>query len=1167
MGVSLVIIQHMESSRGSLLDDILSRNTAMPVCFVKNKMRLQPKHVYIIPPHRSIKIAKKEFKLVKLKLESVVPHPIDAVFKELAKNYANKLVGIILSGTGSDGVIGLKEIKAQGGITFAQSEDSAQYSDMPHNAIFSGNVDLIMSPEDIASKCVELSKSSKEFYFGNKKSSRIITDGGEKAVALILELLKQYSGVDFPNYKRQTLIRRIERRMMLLMMDTVDEYLIYIKNNKSELQELFEDALINVTSFFRDPKVFSLLSKKVFPSILKNKTSGNPIRIWVPGVATGEEAYSIAIQLTEFFKDKTSLPEIKIFGTDISEKALAQARSGIYNDNIKANVSADRLRQYFTKTEQGFKIKRFIRDMCVFARHDLTRDPPFSNMDLISCRNVLIYLGDSIQKTVIPMLHYALKQEGNLLLSDSEGVGIFADLFASADKKHKLFSKKWATRNLALSYYTPHISLAQEELQNDMRPLNNSGLEDGPLADISRILLKRYVCASILINTNMELLQCWGDVSWCIQHKSGKATLNVLQLINEELVPDMRKLILEAFKKKQKIAAKKIQFFYKEEVKYVDIEAMPIRGKDKNGYYLLIIFKEAKFPLNKKSIMLKTAKKTIGKQSDDAKNHEIVILKEALNKNKEYLQSVIERAESASEELKSSLEELQSTNEELNSTNEELQTAKEELQSSNEELKTMNAEISNQNIELNVVNNDILNLLNCINIPIIMVGRDLCIRRFNPIAEKFLNLIPRDVGRKITDIQPKLEIIDLEKMIIDVVEELKIQEREIQDKNGRWHLIQIRPYKTTEHKIDGAVITLIDIDNIRRTAEMERLATVIRDSNDSVLLVNFAGKIIAWNKGAEKIYGWTEKEALTRTIFELIPQENIKNIKLLIKKIKNGELIDSFESKRIDKNKESIDVWATVTVLKDMNGQKTAFSLTERSTTRMRLLQAKLVQSEKLAAMGSIAAGVAHELNSPLAGLMLMVNSYAKKTKQGTIDAENFRDMTNACKYMAGIIQELSFFAKPEKEGLSRLNVNEEIVSALKLISGNLKEKSIKIQRDFEKNIKSMSGHKREVQQIALNLINNACDSMSGSGKLIIRTSNVDKSKIKLEFIDKGQGISKENLGKIFEPFFTTKKGKKGSGLGLAIVKSLVNEHNGTISVVSKKNKGTNFILIFPSIS
>ncbi|MBU1087020.1 MAG: PAS domain-containing protein [Candidatus Omnitrophica bacterium] len=503
----------------------------------------------------------------------------------------------------------------------------------------------------------------------------------------------------------------------------------------------------------------------------------------------------------------------------------------------------------------------------------------------------------------------------------------------------------------------------------------------------------------------------------------------------------------------------------------------------------------------------------------------------------------------------------------MRSTNEELQTAKEELQSSNEELRTMNDEISNQNIELNWVNNDILNLLNCINIPIVMVGRDLCIRRFNPVAEKFLSLIPRDVGRRITDIQPKLEIADLEKMIIDVVEDLKAQEREIQDKNGRWHLIQIRPYKTTEHKIEGAVITLIDIDNIRRTAELERLAAVIRDSNDSVLLVDFEGKIIAWNKGAEKIYGWSEREALFMSIFELIPQENIKQEKARIKRIKKGEMIDSFETKRVDKNKAILDVWVTVTLLKDNSGRRVAFSLTERNITNMRLIQEKLVQSEKMSAMGSIAAGVAHELNSPLAGLKLMINAYAKKTKQGTSEAENFIEMNDACQYMAGIIHELSFFAKPGKEPVDLLNVNEVIESVLKLIAGKIKEKSIKIQKDFEANIPNISGYKREVQQIVLNLINNACDSMSTNGKLIIRTRNTDNNKIKVEFIDNGQGIKKENLGKIFEPFFTTKKGKKGSGLGLAIVKSLVEAHNGTISVESKKNKGVTFILSFSSIA
>lgn len=1167
LGVSFVIIQHMEANRGSLLDEILSRNTAMPVCFAQNKQRLLANHIYIIPPLRNANIFNGEFNLTKLNSKIVIWHPIDAFFKILAQTYGNKLVGIILSGTGSDGVFGLKEIKALGGITFAQDEQTAQYPDMPHNAIASGNVDIIMRPEDIGKKCAEISNISSKFTLGQKKAPGIIPHDAGKSFELILDLLMQYSGVNFPEYKHPTLSRRIERRMMLLMIDTVEKYLAYIKNNKLELKELFEDVLINVTNFFRDPKAFVLLNKKVFPLIAKNKLSKNPIRIWVAGVASGEEAYSIAIQIAEFFKTRTMFPEVQIFGTDISEKALAQARRGLYNDNIKTDISPNILRQYFTQTEEGFKIKRSIRDMCVFARHDLTRDPPFCNMDLISCRNVLIYFGNSLQKIVLPMFHYALKPKGMLLLSDSEGVGSFTDLFNCAEKKYKLFSKKPGSVNLNQNYYVPFGNLYQGEPQDAMIPVNKTAFEDGELSDVSRILLNRYVATSILINSDLELLQSWGDISWCIQHKSGKATLNILQLVDQGLVNDMRSLILEAFKQKQKTTVKNIQFLYHDEVKYVDIEAIPIRLRDKSGYYLLIVFKETSASANKNCAEVKAVKTIIPKKSDDAKNKEIVFLKESVKKNKEYLQSVIEKSEATSEELKSSLEELQSTNEELRSTNEELQTAKEELQSTNEELKTMNDEVSNQNIELNTVNNDILNLLNCINIPIIMVGRDLCIRRFNHVAEKFLSLIPRDVGRRITDIQPKLEITDLEKMIIDVLEELKIQEREIQDKNGRWQLIQIRPYKTSEHKIEGAVITLIDIDNVRKTAELERLATVIRDSNDSVLLVDFKGKIIAWNKGAEKIYGWNEREALSMSIFELIPPENIKQEKARIKRIQKDEMVDSFETKRIDKNKSILDVWVTVTLLKDNSGHPVAFSLTERNTTKMRLIQEKLLQSEKMSAMGNIAAGVAHELNSPLAGLKLMINSYAKKIKPGTSEAENFFDMHNACEYMGGIISELSFFAKPQKEPVGLLNVNEEIESVLKLITGKIKEKSIKIKKDFEENIHQISGHKREMHQMVLNLINNACDSMSNNGKLIIKTRNADNNKIKIEFIDNGQGIKRENLEKVFEPFFTTKTGKKGSGLGLAIVKSLVASHNGTISVDSKKDKGTNFTLTFPSIA
>jgi two-component system CheB/CheR fusion protein len=845
-GLAYVIIQHLDPKHESMTTEILARETKMPVLEIEDGMLVEPNHVYVIPPNRNLGLSHGLLKLLP-RTQNREPHmPLNFFFQTLADERNEKAIGVILSGTATDGTIGLQVIKSVGGITLVQDPETAKYDGMPRSAIASGVVDFILSPKEIAA---ELTRIAKHPYLKSEvnNSDEQKPLGRDDILVRIFSLVRESSNTDFSHYKKNTVQRRIARRMLLQKIDDLADYAKFLENNPDEVKALFADILIHVTNFFRDNKVYEILKNKILPKYMKTRDTNLPFRIWVAGCSTGEEVYSLAMTFFEFqdeLGEKSKMSSnirtsLSIFGTDISESALQKARAAVYPESIAEDISKERLRKFFDKVEGGgYRIAKWLRDTCLFSKHDVTRDPPFAKVDLISCRNVLIYFDTDLHKFVLPIFHYALNPDGILVLGKSETVGGFTNLFALADKTNKIYFKKNVKVPLRIKlplgrYSAERLDPGQYGIKRTDIPTARTDFQ----RESDRIALSEYAPPSVVINDAMEIVQSRGRTAPFLELSSGLPSLNLFRMAHPELLGEL-KIAIQAARKKNNTVIKAGLAIHdgrksrKLSIKVVPLPALP-SSKD---HYFTIFFEEIKIDDAKQKTEPKTRSQMAKEKSQkDKQNFD---LEKRLESNLEYQQSLIEEYETSQEELVSTNEELQSTNEELQSTNEELETAKEELQSANEELTTINDELQTRNIETINLNNDLTNLLASVDIPIVMVSSDGKIRRFTPKAAKILKLIPSDAGRPIGDIKPNIQVPDLDQLVFEVMESMAMRELETQDNQGHWFQLQVRPYRTADNKIDGAVIALIDIDSIKRnTEELKKLAEDLKKAHDDAATI------------------------------------------------------------------------------------------------------------------------------------------------------------------------------------------------------------------------------------------------------------------------------------------------------------------------------------------
>jgi two-component system CheB/CheR fusion protein len=805
-GLALLLVSHLDPEQKSHLAPILSRVSRIPVLEATEGMAVEIDRVYVIPPGANMAMTDGHLTLSPRPPRPVPHMPIDHLFRSLAAIQKSRSVGVILSGNGSDGVIALQAIKAAGGVTFAQDESTARYPSMPRSAVLDGNVDHIMRPREIAHELERIARHPYTRHAEEPPADSPPSEGDH--VVEMINLLRARTSVDFTHYKKSTIRRRILRRMALKNLHDPREYLAWLQADDGEIQNLYQDFLIRVTQFFRDPAAFEALATKVLPAIVNERSTGPEIRFWVAGCSTGEEVYSLAISLLEYLEGRSQSTAIKILATDLNEAALEKARAGVYLDNIEIDVSPTRIRRFFVRQDGHYRVSKSVRELCIFSRHNVAQDPPFSRLDLISCRNVLIYMENSLQRRVIPRLHYALNPGRFLFLGSSESVGGSGEFFEVIDDHNRIFSRSPTVVNMPGDFGATGAWKDQTLVPGrvDAVPLWNA-LDVQKEAD--RVLLSRYAPVGVVVDETMTVFQFRGRTAAYLEPAPGMASMDLFRMLREGLLAEVRSATAQAKSENVAVARDGLQIEQGGTVRVIGIEVIPFKVPPSGIRFFLVMFHESS---TIEHGALTAAADTHPVDSDKR----VAQLQQEAVALREYLQSVIEEQESTNEELKSANEEILSANEELQSTNEELQTAKEEAQSANEELATVNDELRDRNVELGRVNDDLVNLLTGVNLPIVMVSRDLRIRRFTPLAEKAFHLIPSDVGRPISDIKPNLEVPDVAGLITAVIDSLTPYEGEVKDLGGRWYSLRIRPYVTLDNKIAGASIVLVDIDSIRR---------------------------------------------------------------------------------------------------------------------------------------------------------------------------------------------------------------------------------------------------------------------------------------------------------------------------------------------------------------
>jgi two-component system CheB/CheR fusion protein len=937
--MAIVFIMHLAPGHKSMLTELLARLTKMPVREIKNGMPIEVNHVYIIPPGTNISIAGGRLKLNKMKDAGLKRMPIDYFFRSLADELGNRGIGVILSGTATDGTLGAEAIKAEGGIIFAQDEKTAKYDGMPQSAVAAGCVDFVLSPKRIARELERIAKHPLISSAGLVKADKsIITP--DKGLGSIFDILRFAKGLDFTHYKTTTISRRVSRRMVLLKLENLKGYIKFLRDNKKEVEELYEDLLLKVTSFFRDQKVFHTLKKRVIPAILKNKTKNQGVRIWVPGCSSGEEAYSIAMCLIEAMGNKASAVPVQIFATDVSESGIDKARRGIYGKNIKDSITPERLKRFFTKIGDSYKVSKLLRDMCIFSKQNVFSDPPFSNLDLISCRNLLIYFQPVLQKNVFHKFHYALKPGGFLLLGNSEAANGYSNLFKTLDRKQRIFVKKYLSvepeLELGQQYY-PSKKLEIKE-KTDIKKGKETDIE----SMIERIVLGECAPCGVLINSDMEVVQFRGHTGRYLESAAGKPSLDIFKLAREGLFLPLRAAIYKARGTKHTVKIEAENVLYNGRRMRVNITVVPAKSGPLKEEFFLVLFDEIG-----RAIASKNSPKARGKSVKDEKYVESI--QKELSETKEYLQSVIEEQESANEEVKTANEEILSSNEELQSTNEELETAKEELQSSNEELITTNEELKNRNTEVVLLNNDLINLLSSINMPVVMMGTDLCVRRITPQAEKVLNIISSDVGRPISKIKLNVDIPDLEKTLLDVIESINPKTFEIKSIEGNWYSVYIRPYRTLDDKIDGVVAIFVDITERKKARQIIEEArqyaeNILETMREPLIVLDTDLKVISANKSFYRTFKVDPKETEGRFIYDLGNRQwNIPKLQTLLGEIlSKNKAIDNYE---IENNFETIGPKTMLFNARRLAAMRmiliTIEDITERKQMERELAQAK----------------------------------------------------------------------------------------------------------------------------------------------------------------------------------------------------------------------------------
>ena len=1161
-GMAFVVISHLDPTHASALPEILGRTTSMPVIEAVNEQAVEPNHVYVMPPGQDMTIDQGRLQL-QPRAGHTLHRPVDLFFRSLADDRRDQAIGVILSGTASDGTLGTRAIKGASGITFAQDE-SAQQSGMPHSAVADGFVDFVLPPAAIAEELVRISRLPRAI------AASTPTLAEEDAyLAQVLENVRNETGVDFTHYKAPTLRRRILRRMILQRKDALRDYAQLLQDLPTEARALHDDLLIGVTSFFRDPESFEALTQSVFPALVNGRRNNEPLRIWVLGCSTGEEAYSLAIALTEFLETSQVAVPIQIFASDVNSGGIERARAGVYPSDIAQDVSPERLARFFVALDGHFRIAKSIRDVCVFSRHNVLIDPPFSRIDLVSCRNLLMYLQTTLQRDVIHNLHYALTTDGVLWLGNADSVGFQQGLFDTIDLQHKIFRRRAGT----VSH--PALRVGPSKRQVSARPANRHDIAGDVdlLKESDRVLLSRFSPAGVLVSAGLEILQYRGNVAPYISPAAGKPSLHLMQVLDRQLQVAVRAAIARCEAGEESVSDQRARLISDHgDERTVAIEVIQI-GPGGQGF--LILFGEDRvagvrnFPVDPS----RTGAATV---SDDEL---LARVSKELADTQAYLQSLIDDQQTAHEDLESAHEEAQSANEELQSINEELETSKEEIQSANEELTTLNEELQHRNTELLRSNSDLSNLLGSTHVSVVFVGLDRSIRNFTAAAAALLGLRSADVGRPLRDLRLN-NIADLDAPIAHTIQTLEVFEQNMQDEAGRWLSVRIRPYRTIDNQIDGAVVVFVDIDALIRGRLYAE--SIIATVPAPLVVMDDRFIIVTANPAFYRMFHTAERDTEGRSFFDIrdrtFDQPELRE--LIQRVLPDDRPIVDFRLNAVKEGRQPEVTLVNATRLVNAEGGRPLMLLSMEDVTERQ--HAESLRQQRVTELASadqskneFLAMLAHELRNPLAPIRTAAQLLGAPGVPARV-SENARIIIERqIQNMVRLIDDLLNVARITQGKidlrLAPLDLLAVVRRAAEVVQPQADERSQQLLVTLPAGPLYVLGDSTRLEQALGNVLTNASKFTNVNGRIWLRveskaTPHGDDAVVFVR--DEGIGIGAETLPHIFELF---KQGgpsphrAPGLGIGLALVRRIVELHGGGVQVRSAgADRGTEFEICLP---
>lgn len=1159
LGMAYVIVQHLSSDHESILAELLEKRTHMKVHVVSDGMKLEPDNLYVIPPATYMSIVDSHLSLSERNAGEKGHRVIDHFLESLAPVYQNNAIAVILSGVGSDGTIGVQAVKSEGGITFAQ-DDTALFQGMSRNAYESGYVDFVLSPEGIARELTALS----HLQYPLISSDETLTLNERERKKIHTMLLEKF-GVDFINYKDTTINRRIMRRMALNKLKDLEEYTKFLRHNGRELDLLYRDLLINVTSFFRDPPLFNNLAKKIFPTLFKNRKPNELVRIWIPGCSSGEEACSIGIALFEFLGEKALHTPIQIFATDLSEQVIEKARSGLYNKNSLQNISPQRLQKFFIKVDGNYQIIKPIRDICIFATHNLVKDPPFSRIDLISCQNLMIYLSFNAQQKVLQAFHYALKPDSFLILGKSETIGHENNLFEQFDKEFKIYQKKATTPHLYFDFFSnSRHTYSDYSKQDKIRTTNTT--ETDIEKETDKLILSRFSPASVVVNRDMQIIRFQGPISNYLQPASGKASLNLLKMVKDELVFELRTLLSYAKKEGQSTKKENIQIGENNMKREIDIEIIPIKAFSSESFYL-IVFNEN----NTGSVVIKPDMQEARESKKDVKDKRISVLEQDLKEAREHMKSMNEDFEATREELQSANEEILSSNEELQSINEELETSKEELQSTNEELTTINDELQLRNEDLKESVDYVKAIIETIREPLVVINSDLRIRTANKAFKLLFQLDDDTEGYFFYEISNGLLNVpmlrdELTKIISSGISFKDFEmKHDFEKLGGKILLFNAMRLSGEGGKNSRILLAIEDMTEVRQSQENlmeseERFRAIFAQASVGIVMKDLDQKIMLVNQKFCEIVGYSADELTGKKIEEITHPDDLPKNFTSFNQLTKDERPFNIEKRYIRKDGSVVWVNNTVSAIKGFRGQKAAL------TVVIDISEQKLIELHK----DEFIAVASHELKTPVTSIksyseLLLERLEELKEERG---ASLARKLYMQVEKMGRLVTDLLDVTKISK---GQLELERQTFGVRELLSKCIEE--MQLVSPKHKLILELSddrmiyADKERLEQVLVNLISNAIKYSPVSTSIVI-TCEVQSDFLYINVKDAGIGMTERTMLKVFDRFYrgddNISSNYPGLGLGLFIAAEIIRKHGGNIWVKSQKNKGTLFSFSIP---